>query len=282
MIQILIEALVETFVDSVKLLPFLFITYLSMEYLEHKASAHTTQLVRKSGKLGPLAGGILGIVPQCGFSAAASNFYAGRVITLGSLLAIYLSTSDEMLPILISEQAPIGMILKVLLCKVLIGTVAGFLIDLLIHPKKEEDEHIHEICEHEHCDCEKSIFKSSLKHTLQIFLFIFVIGFVLEMLLMAVGEDALKQVIYNQPILAPVLAGLVGLIPNCAASVAITELYLKDALGFGAMLSGLLVNAGVGLVVLFKVNRNLKENLFILGLLYMIGVVAGSIASFLL
>ncbi len=275
------EALEHTLLDSVKLVPFLFLTYLAMEYLEHRAGDKAQRLVQKSGRLGPVIGGLLGAVPQCGFSAAASNLYAGRVITLGTLLAIYLSTSDEMLPILISEQAPVGVIFAILLMKAGIGMVAGCVIDLLLPPKQGVHPHIHELCEHEHCNCEKGIFRSALKHTLHIFFFIIVIGFAVEFLLHFLGEDALEKLLWDRPILGPVLAGLVGLIPNCAASVAITQLYLAGVLSMGAMMAGLLVGAGVGLMVLLRVNTDLRENLKIIGLLYGIGVAAGILIDFL-
>lgn len=281
MLQILLHALEHALVDGIKLIPFLFLTYLAMEWLEHKAGDKVNTWVRKSGKLGPLVGGVLGVVPQCGFSAAASNLFAGRVITIGTLLAIYLSTSDEMLPILISQQAPILLIVEILAAKAVIGMLAGFLVDLCIRPK-EAHGHIHEICEHEHCDCEKSIFKSAIIHTLKIAFFIILIGFGLELLFELIGEETLATLILNRKILGPVLAGLVGLIPNCASSVAITQLYLEGALGMGAMLSGLLVNAGVGLLVLFKVNRDKKENIKVLGLLFGIGVIVGLVVSLLI
>lgn len=279
MIQAIFHALEHALVDGIKLLPFLFLTYVAMEWLEHKAGDKVNSLVSRSGKFGPLVGGLLGAVPQCGFSAAASNFYAGRVITMGTLLAIYLSTSDEMLPILISEKVAPVLILKILLTKIVIGMIAGFAIDLFVHRKKPEHGHIHEICEHEHCDCEKGIFRSALIHTVKIAFFILLIGFILELVFEIVGEEALGELILNRPVLGPILAGIVGLIPNCASSVAITELYLEGALGYGAMLAGLLVNAGVGLLVLFKVNHDMKENGMILGLLYGVGVAAGVVIS---
>ncbi len=281
MLHMMLHAMEHALKDGVALVPFLFLTYLAMEWLEHKAGNKVNALVSKSGKFGPLAGGVLGVVPQCGFSAAASNFYAGRVITMGTLIAIYLSTSDEMLPILISEKVDPLLILRILLIKILIGMIAGFVIDLVVKKKQPEQGHIHEICEHEHCDCQKGIFRSALIHTLKITVFILLIGFLLEMIFEVVGEDALGALILNRPFLGPILAGIVGLIPNCGSSVAITELYLANALGFGAMLAGLLVNAGVGLLVLFKVNHSVKENLTILGLLYGIGVLAGIMISFI-
>lgn len=277
MLHIFEHAIEHTFLDTVKLIPFLFLTYLAMEYLEHRAGEKANTLVKKSGRLGPIFGSLLGIVPQCGFSAAASNLYAGRIITIGTLLSIYLSTSDEMLPILISEGAPASLIGKVLLIKVLIGMAAGFLIDLFFHRKEEEHDHIHEICEHEHCHCERGIFRSAVSHTLQITLYILLVAFVLEVILGIVGEEALAGLISDRSVLGPVLAGIVGLIPNCASSVVLTQLYLdlNGAMSFGTMLAGLLVNAGVGLLVLFRVNHDKKDNLKIVGLLYLIGVASG-------
>lgn len=273
-----------TLLDSLKLVPFLFLTYLAMEYLEHRAGDKVVKLVHKAGKAGPLVGALAGAAPQCGFSAAASNLYAGRIISLGTLIAIFLSTSDEMLPILISEKQPVDVIAKLVLIKVVIGVIAGFVIDLMFSHKdnEEEHEHIHEICEHEHCRCEEGIFRSAVSHTVQITFFILLITFALNLVLHFVGEDALAQLISNRPVLGSVLAGIVGLIPNCAASVIITQLYLGGALSVGAMMSGLLVGSGVGLLVLFRVNHDKKENFTILGLLYLIGVLAGIVLELIL
>lgn len=277
----LIHVIEHTLVDNIKLLPFLFITYLVMEYIEHKTSDKTEDLIKKSGRLGPVLGGALGVLPQCGFSAAASNLYAGRIITLGTLFAIFLSTSDEMLPILISEQVPTDTIIKILAVKALIGILAGFVIDLFVRKsqgEKEEELRIEHMCDHEHCHCkEGKIFRSALSHTLQIFLFILFISFALNLVIEFVGEDALAGFISSGKFFGPLLAGLVGLIPNCAASVIITQLYLGGVLSAGAMIAGLLVGSGVGLLVLFRVNDNLKENLKITGLLYVVGVLAGII-----
>ena len=279
MFEVIWDALLDALIDGVKLLPFLFLTYLAMEWLEHKAGEKVNGWVRKSGKVGPLVGGVLGVVPQCGFSAAASNFYAGHVITLGTLLAIYLSTSDEMLPILLSEHVAPLLILKILGCKMGIGIAAGFLVDLIYRRKQPEHEHIHEICEHDHCKCEKSIWKSALVHTIKIALFILLIALGLNLVLELGGEKVLSGFLAGRTVLGPVLAGLVGLIPNCASSVVITQLYLEGTMGFGAMLSGLLVNAGVGLLILFRVNHSRKENFTVLGLLYAIGVFSGIVLS---
>ncbi len=276
----MLDAILDALLDSVKLVPFLFMTYVIMEYLEHKTGDGTRRLIKKAGSFGPVIGGLLGIAPQCGFSAAASNLYAGRMITLGTLLAIYLSTSDEMLPILISEHAPLEVILKILLAKAVIGCLAGAAVDFLLRRRKQEEHnHIHEICEHEHCHCERGIFWSALTHTAKISLFVFFIGIGLNIILYFVGDGALSNLILNHRILGPMLAGLVGLIPNCAGSVVITQLYLQGALEFGGAMAGLLTGSGVGLLVLFRVNPDRKESLRILGLLYGIGVFAGILAG---
>lgn len=276
------DVILDTVLDTVKLIPFLFLTYLAMEYLENKAAGKMQAAVKKAGRLGPLFGGILGAVPQCGFSAAATSLYAGRVITLGTLIAIYLSTSDEMLPILISENS-IGTltILKILALKMVIGMVAGFLVDLVIrrqhHGAAEEEEHIHDLCEHDHCHCGKSssIVGSAFIHTIKITGFIFLVTFLLNTVLHVWGEENLRGLFLNKPIIGELIAGLVGLIPNCAASVVLTQLYVEGVLSFAACMSGLLVGAGVGILVLFRTNRNVGENIKITVLLYGIGVVAG-------
>ena len=239
-------------------------------------SQKTKDLIQKSGKVGPLYGGLLGILPQCGFSVAASNLYVGRIITLGTLISVYLSTSDEMLPILISEQVPIWTIIKILLLKAFIGIVAGFIVDFVLRKKEKQKENITHLCEHEHCHCnEKNIFISALKHSINIFIFIYITSFLLNLLFHYVGEEALAGFILNKPIIGEILAGIVGLIPNCAASVVITELYINGIISLGAMMSGLLVGAGVGLLILFKINDDIKENLKITLLLYLIGVSSG-------
>lgn len=281
----MLEIIQDTIIDGIKLLPFLFITYLIMEYLEHKTANKTKEIIKKSGKLGPLWGAILGIFPQCGFSAAAANLYAGRLITLGTLIAIFLSTSDEMIPVLISENAPMGLMLKILAIKLTIGIIAGFVIDFAMHklPKKQKKENeetaqeeIGHMCEHEHCHCEdEGIIKSSIKHTLNIFLFIIIITFILNTVIHFVGEENISNLIINVPVVGPLIAGLIGLIPNCAGSVLLTQLYLKQVITMGSMIGGLLVGSGIGILILFRVNEDLKDNLKILTLLYVIGVISG-------
>ena len=275
----MLDVLLDALIDSLKLLPFLFITYLIMEYIEHKTSKKAKETIKKSGKWGPLVGSILGVVPQCGFSVSATNLYATRVITLGTLIAVYLSTSDEMLPIFISEAVPIATILKILGVKLLIGMIWGFLIDFALRKmhKNPEDEKIVDLCEKEHCHCEHGIFKSSLKHTLNIFIFIFIVNVIMGIIIHIVGEGIIAGIFSNIPLLGPVIAGLIGLIPNCAASVIITQLYLDNVITVSTMISGLLVGAGVGLAVLFKTNKGIKENIKIVCLLYAVGVISGII-----
>lgn len=272
------DVLQDALLDTVRLLPFLFLTYLFMEYLEHKTGQKSARMMGRAGKLGPLLGAAAGAVPQCGFSAAAASLFSGGVITLGTLLSIFLSTSDEMLPILISEAVAIPVILKILAAKAAIGAATGFIVDLLIRRKPDPHGHhkdIHDLCEHEHCHCEDGILKSALRHTIQIMLFILVISFFIGLAIEAAGEEALAGFLTGQPVFGVFLAGIIGLIPNCASSVVITELYLQGILGAGQMMAGLLVGAGVGILVLFRTNRSLKENLKVTAALYAAGVAWG-------
>ncbi len=302
----MLDAILDSLIDSLKLLPFLFMTYLAMEYLESRTGEKTKHFIRKAGHLGPLWGSLLGIVPQCGFSAAAANLYAGRVITMGTLLAIFLSTSDEMLPIMISERTALPVLVHVLAAKVVIALVAGFVVDFCIHiffggngqigsasadahhvgtlekvhtameEEDNEDYQIERLCEHEHCHChDGSIVKSALKHTLNIFVFILLISLVLNIVLFLIGEETLIRWAGERAIYGEFLAALLGLIPNCASSVVITQLYLQGVFGASQLVSGLLVGAGVGVLVLFRVNPDTKENIKLTALLYVIGVLGG-------
>ena len=285
--QEILEVLQDTAIDTIKLLPFLFITYLIMEYIEHKTSNKVKDVIKKSGKFGPLLGAIVGIFPQCGFSVSATNLYAGKVITLGTLISVYLATSDEMLPILLTEAVPAGTIFTILGIKLVLGIVAGFIIDFVIRMFRKEkvedqEEKIEEICEHEHCHCEEGIVTSAIKHTLNITIFIFFITLVLNGIIAYIGEDTIAHFISKNVILGPIVAGLIGLIPNCASSVILTELFISNVISMPVLISGVAVNAGVGLLVLFKTNKNVKENIKIVGILYLIGVLAGIILELFL
>ena len=279
--EILPDALLDAVLDTLKILPFLFLAYLLIEVLEHHAEDKTIALIHRAGAWGPAIGGALGVIPQCGFSAATANLFADGLITRGTLIAVFLSTSDEMLPIMISKNAPAPFILKVLGYKFLAGMLAGFLIDFAEKrfgkPMRKE---LHDICEQEGCNYEEGILRSAIIHTVKITAFLFLTSFLITLVVEMLGEEHLSNFILNKPVIGELLAGLIGLIPNCAASVIITDLYLQGGLSAGAMLSGLLVGAGVGLLVLFRMNRrNHKDNLITLALLYVSGVVFGLIGS---
>jgi hypothetical protein len=276
------DIILDTLIDSLKLLPFLFLVFLLMEYIEHKLSDKSKQTIEKAGKFGPLLGGILGAFPQCGFSAAATNLYAARIITYGTLIAIYLSTSDEMLPIMLSEGADISVILKIIVFKIILGILFGFIIDIVLRKRKNKETHqIKDFCEEEHCDCEHGIVRSSIRHTLNIILFITIISLILNCILYYFDEDMIAAIFMKNSVFGPFLASLIGLIPNCAASVVITELYLNNAISFGMTMAGLLTGSGVALLLLFKVNNNIKENISIMLTIYFIGAICGIVIDML-
>lgn len=286
MMHILEHVLIHTLEDTIKLIPFLFLTYLAMEYLESRAGEKAVVALSKTGKKGPIIGGILGVVPQCGFSAAAANLYAGGVITVGTMVAVFLSTSDEMLPILISGRARVQEILFILVAKVLVGIAAGLIVDYLVRKMNHGGQkglQIHEICERDHCDCGGGgIFKSAFVHTANITLFIFVILLVINVLAEWIGMENLVTAAADFPILSIFLVGLLGLIPNCAVSVAITTFYLEGVLSFGSMFAGLLACAGMGIIILFKMNKNWKKNVMITAGIYGISVLSGILMEIIL
>lgn len=339
--------------DTLPLVPFLLVTYLALEALEHAAGDRVNAAVKRAGAAGPVVGALLGIVPQCGFSAMGATLYAGRVITLGTLVAVFLSTSDEMLPLMMAERTDAAALVQVLLAKAALAAVTGLVIDLGLRALRanarahaalrrlargrdgapadrdlidelaeagEGAEHIHRLCEQDHCGCDddepaaeghgghdhghghdhdgtsapvcghghhhdhaghgahgalRSIVKSALSHTVQVSVFVFISTLALVLLLETVGEDALSAFLTANRALAVFASALVGLVPNCAASVVITQLYLEGVLGFGALMAGTLVSAGVGFLVLFRTNRNARENVIVLVLLYLIGVAWG-------
>lgn len=277
--EMILDVIYDTLIDGLRILPFLFLTYLAMECLEHWTGGRMQEIVKRSGKAGPAIGGLLGIFPQCGFSAAAANLYAGKVITLGTLLAVFLSTSDEMLPIMISENAGISLIAGLLLTKLVFAVAVGFLADVLF-PKKEEPQ-IGHFCEKHHCHCEKGIWRSAASHTWKIFLYILAISLMLNYVIAMIGEDAVASFVLDKPIIGLFAATFVGMIPNCASSVILTHLYLGGVLGAGPLLAGLLAGSGVGYLVLLRVNEDKKDNLRIFALLYGVGVAAGAVVEVL-
>lgn len=271
------EVILDTIIDSLKLIPFLLVAFLIIELLEHKLNNKTKNIITKSKKIGPIIGSLLGVIPQCGFSVMATNLYITRIITLGTLISIYLSTSDEMLIIMISEKVEISLILKILLIKIFFGIVYGLIIDKIINKKKKDKETNYELCDKEHCDCNHSILLSAIKHTLHITLFIFIITLIINTIFTLLGDNYLSKILLNNSILSPFITSLIGLIPNCAASVILTELYLNSTISLGALIGGLLTSSGSSLLVLIKNNKNQKENLSIILLLYALGVLSGII-----
>ncbi|MBE6629706.1 MAG: hypothetical protein E7624_02515 [Ruminococcaceae bacterium] len=271
-----LHVLLHALQDSAVVLPFLFLTYLLMELLEHKAGDGVEKAIKRAGRVGPLWGGALGLVPQCGFSALAAGFYAGRVVSVGTLLAVFLATSDEMIPVFLGARVSVSKILIVLGLKLIVAVAVGFLCDLLLR-HRAAPLHVEGLCEEEHCHCEKGVLRSSLHHTVHVFLFILLVNVALGFALELLGEARLAAFMQDIPVLGQLIAALVGLIPNCAASVAVATLYVKGVISAGAMLAGLLTGAGAGLLVLFRTNRHLKENLQIVVILLLTGVLFGTL-----
>lgn len=355
--DLLIDILLDAGKDTLSLVPFLLVTYLALETLEHVAGDSVNGAIKRAGAAGPVVGSLLGMVPQCGFSAMAATLYAGRVVTLGTLVAVFLSTSDEMLPLLLAEQVPVQTMAMLLASKALIALVTGFIVDAAIrglrrnarahaairrtvlgtaanpaHVNCAHDDrtggdiidevaeagvsadHIHELCERDHCGCDEdedehghdhshdhghadeherhhdhshsyegapivSIIRSAISHTVQVSVFIFLVTLILVAVLETFGESAIEQFLRGNETLAVLGSALVGLIPNCSASVVITQLYLEGALQLAPMLAGTLISAGVGYLVLFRTNRSARENVVFLVMMYVIGAGWGLILS---
>ena len=277
----MLDIILDTLMDGVKLIPFLFVAFLIIELIEHKFNTKTKNIIKKSGKYGPIVGSLLGLVPQCGFSVVATNFYITRVISIGTLFSIYLSTSDEMLPIMLSEGVPFKTIFGILLIKFICGCIFGLLIDKLIRRKNIKPEYDYHLCDEDHCDCSHSVMKSSIKHTVNTLLFIIIISFLVNVLFEYLGADLISKLFMKDNLFGPFVGSLIGLIPNCGASIALTELFLKGAINLGTCIAGLLTGSGVAIIVLFKSNKNIKENIFIVTTLYLIGVLCGIFIEFI-
>ncbi len=284
---VFMESLIDTIKDTVTLIPFLFITYLVMEWLERKTEDQSVALLSRIGKFSHVLGAGIGLIPQCGFSAGAASLYSGGVITAGTLIAVFLSTSDEMIPIFISSSVAPATIGKILAAKFVIALISGIVVDAASHVIRygfHAEKHIHDLCEREQCGCEDEeggIFHSALVHTLKIAVFIFFISLALSLVLEYAGEDTVASLLSSVPLLATILTGMVGLIPNCAASVVITQMYLEGLLTCGQLMSGLLVGAGVGLLVLFRTNNHHRENVAITGTLLVLGICWGMLIDIL-
>lgn len=281
----MVDVIFETLLDALKMTPILFLAYLFMEFLELKAGDKLNKTVAKVGYAGPLLGSLLGAVPQCGFSGAVAGFYSAKIVTLGTMIAVFMSTSDEMLPILLSSNVELSLILKILAYKIVGACLCGFIIDIALRLLKRNREasssHIHDFCEQEHCDCEENIFLSALKHTFKVLVLIIIVSFALNTIFEFFGKDFLHDNFITLPFVSEIIAGIVGLIPNCSVSVLITELFVEGVISEGAMFSGLMTNAGVGLLVLFRLNKNMKENIFVTLLLLLSGIVFGMLCGLL-
>ena len=290
-----LHVLEHSVLDTLQLVPLLFVTYLAMEAIEHTASARVRSVVERSGKAGPVVGAVLGALPQCGFSAMAATLYAGRVVTLGTLVAVVLSTSDEMVPVFLAHQEPLGRLAAIMGTKVAVGMAVGLVVDVALrawHRAGDGHLHIHELCEREHCHCDDdhdhdhghgdgrwAIVRSALVHTVQVTLFILALTFVFGLVIESVGQDALAALLANHPVRAVFVAALVGLVPNCGASVAITELYLDGVLATGPMLAGLLASGGVGLLVLWRTNADVRQNALVTAFVYLVAVAVGLLVA---
>ena len=276
------EVLFHAVLDTLPLIPFLFLTYLLMEFIEHRSSEKTVSFLKKSGTLGPLLGAGSGIIPQCGFSSVASNLYCTKIITMGTLVAVFLSTSDEMLPLLISNSE-IGAkkILFILLYKFVGAVAIGFATDTVLRLMKHEKENIDidELCENDNCHCERGICYSALHHTVKITLFILVCTVAINTAIFFIGDDNIAKIMYNKPVISHIIAAFFGLIPNCSASVALTEFYTSGFITLGTMLSGLFAGSGAGLLVLFKVNKHTRANICIVSILVLSGIFFGLFAD---
>lgn len=280
MIDKILDVILDAVIDSAKVLPFLFAVYLLIEYIEHRSSDKLGKALQKMGPFGAVGGSILGAIPQCGFSVVASNLYTGRLISMGTLIAVYLSTSDEAIPLLISNPEFADKLWKLILIKTLAGIAAGIIVDVILRiaGRNQSEEPFKELCDD--CDCEHhSILHSALHHTLHIIIFILAVNLILGFVMEFAGIDAVKTIMMSDSAFQPFIAAIVGFIPNCAASVVLTQLYMQDIVSFGALISGLCTGAGMGLLVLFKINKHYRENFLIMGILYISAVATGFITN---
>ncbi|MEG1887440.1 MAG: putative manganese transporter [Oscillospiraceae bacterium] len=274
------NVILEAIIDSLKSLPFLFLAYFLIEYLEHKSNDKFKTALAKNQRFGSIPGAILGTVPQCGFSVMAANLYAGGVITVGTLLAVFISTSDEAIPILVSNPAGIPVLLKIIVLKILVAVAVGLVIDSFAK-KRTLEEGTQEICHDCGCGHERSLLKATLYHTVKTFAFIMIINLALNLLIYFIGEQTITKLLLTDSVFQPLIAAAIGFIPNCAASVLLTDLYLEGVLSFGSLAAGLCSGAGLGLAVLFKANKNIKDSFKIAAILYVVAVVVGVILQIL-
>lgn len=280
----MLDVFMDALIDSLKILPFLFLSYLLIEYIEHKSSEKLEKALSTSGKYSKVVGSILGIIPQCGFSAVAANLFSSRVITIGTLVSVFLATSDEAIPVILTYPEKSKDLLLILGIKFIIAIIFGTIVDMIFTKKHTIEENSHDMHEHMHdmckdCDCEHGILRSSIKHTIQIFLFLLVFSIIIGGFVELIGEERFSKIILSGSIFQPFVTSIIGLIPNCASSILLSKLYVEGAISLGAIISGLSTGAGVGGILLIRTNKNMKENLKILGLVYVIGVFCGIIVD---
>lgn len=273
-LSLLFEASADALIDSLRMFPFLFAAFLILEAMEHYSGSFLPRIFRHK-KAGPAVGAILGCVPQCGFSALISSLYCGGIVTIGTLLAVYLSTSDEAILILMAQPEKAGMVGKLIFAKLLIAIPAGYLVDLFWNRRPRPAKHVEDLCDHCGCHDHHGIIRPALNHSLKLFAFLLIFNAVLNILIEWIGLESLSRLLLGGTILQPFLTALIGLIPNCAASVLITQLFLDGVISFGSAVAGLCTGAGIGLVILFRTNKNMSENFKIIGILYVIAVIAG-------
>ena len=271
-----LDAALDALLDSLRMLPFLFVAFLILEALEHYSSNRLTHFFQHK-KGGPAIASLLGCIPQCGFSTLISSLYCGGIVTVGTLIAVYLSTSDEAILILLAHPDRAGVVGKLLLAKLIIAIPAGYLVDFIWNRWRHPQKHVEDLCDHCGCHDHHGIIRPALNHTLKLFAFILVFNAVLNLLLEGIGLESLSKALLGGTVFQPFLTALLGLIPNCAASILITQLFLEGAISCGSAVAGLCTGAGIGLVVLFKTSRNKKECFAITGILYLIAVIAGMI-----
>lgn len=276
--ELLKDILLDTGMDCLKMLPFLFVAFLILEALEHYSSAFTNRILVKVGAAGPIVGALAGCVPQCGFSVMAANLFAGGVLSVGTLVSVFIATSDEAILILMGNPGRGREILFLLAVKVVIAIMAGYLVDLF-WKRRGNPKHLEDLCHDCGCHDHHGIIRPALNHTVKIVIYLFLFSGALNLLTETIGIDKLSSILLGNTIFQPFAAALIGLIPNCAASVILTQLYLDNVLSFASVIAGLSTGAGVGLIVLFKMNSDKKENFKIIGILYLTAVVSGVILS---
>lgn len=275
MVDILIDALL----DSIKLIPLLFLSYLFISFLEKQGSLASRLNYLLAYRLGPFFGALLGCLPQCGFSVIAASLYAQKAISVGTLVAVFISTSDEALPMFLAHPQQYKELGLLIFIKSVIAIIAGYTIDLFVKHRKLEDDEVFEV-EGISCSCEDSLFMNAIKRTSKTLIFILGINLVMGVIIGLLGEEQLKRMLMVQPIIQPFIAGLIGFIPNCASSIFIVQLYFIEGINFGAMISGLVSGAGVGIAVLLKSNKNKKENFMIIFYIYVVAIISGMLINY--